>query len=251
MVIKDILTPETITYIEQALCMGKGRKNQGSKIWSAGPLTGNRENKKFKSNKEYIGPCYRTICEKVWKDVESNMTWRKYITAPKSSTPPLILKYEKGDHYKPHTDISKGYDNIALHYTNILFLNDPKEYGGGELMVDIYGSSLPFKLEKNSILTYPTGLKHSVNPITRGKRYSLIWWSDSFISNEEDRVTLRTLEKLLMGVHEYMRDELSLEGNSTASHPLGEIGVHCNTIAERIHSKYPRSRDPQCYLITE
>ena len=162
-----------------------------------------------------------------------------------------LTRYEKGDHYKPHTDISKGYDNIALHYTNILFLNDPKEYGGGELMVDIYGSSLPFKLEKNSILTYPTGLKHSVNPITRGKRYSLIWWSDSFISNEEDRVTLRTLEKLLMGVHEYMRDELSLEGNSTASHPLGEIGVHCNTIAERIHSKYPRSRDPQCYLITE
>ena len=62
-----------------------------------------------------------------------------------------------------------------------LFLNDPDEYEGGELDVEIGGPRqdpryATYKLEKGSVVIFQSNVWHRVRPVTSGKRKSLVVW---------------------------------------------------------------------------
>ena len=88
--------------------------------------------------------------------------------------------YEEGDHYDWHNDcMSEETSNRKISAS--IFLNDPDEYEGGELDIEIrspkhevrYDS---FKLPKASIIVFPSNKFHRVRPITSGVRKSLVVW---------------------------------------------------------------------------
>ena len=243
MEIHNFLKRENLEYILGAC--------EGNKVWSDSPLTGNTENPKFKNNKEYIGPCLEDIVRKVREDLDSNIPWRQYIIAPQASSSPLILKYGVNDHYEEHADIGKGQFDVALHFTNVLFLSDPDDYEGGEHNVDIYGTMKPHKLPLNTLLTYPTGRRHSVNPLTKGTRYVITWWTCSAITDPVDRETLRNLNLILQKVQKYLYEDLKVDFKEGARHPLGRCMVDISRMADTIHAKYPRPRPAECPLLTE
>ena len=243
MEISNILSEETIAYIEGAY--------SGSQVWSDGPLSGNQQNKKFKSNSEYIGPCYEDIRNKLHTDLNNNLQWRTYIVAPKSSSPPFLLRYKKGDLYKAHCDASRGLNGTTSHFTTIISLSDPKDYSGGEFELEIFGSMKKFKLPKNTALVYPTGAKHAVRKVTRGVRLSILLWTESFITDEEDRQTLRQLQEMANNLSEFLMGDLGIPGSDLPNHPLGPTLLNISRLSESIHLKYPRPRDSRCYLMTE
>ena len=62
-----------------------------------------------------------------------------------------------------------------------IFLNDPSEYEGGELDIEVDGPKADsryetFKLPKGSIVVFPSNKWHRVRPITSGVRKSLVAW---------------------------------------------------------------------------
>lgn len=88
-----------------------------------------------------------------------------------------FLTYSENSKMFPHFD---GYGFQGDHKwvnTGILFLNDPSEYEGGELVFNMFNMKL--KCPKGTFVLFEAGptsklYTHSVNTVTKGKRLSLV-----------------------------------------------------------------------------
>ena len=86
------------------------------------------------------------------------------------------LAKEKG-HYNWHVDVHIDRDNLIFDRKISLTvqLSDPNDYEGGAF--EIEGQKLPdWHTEKGTVLIFPSYMKHKVNPVTKGKRRSLVAW---------------------------------------------------------------------------
>ena len=88
------------------------------------------------------------------------------------------LSYDKDDHFVMHTDCMIRYahgGNIRKISCSIL-LND--DYEGGEFHFASKQNNWEVgKIKKNSAVFFPSFMPHSVTPITKGNRQSLIVWA--------------------------------------------------------------------------
>ena len=86
-----------------------------------------------------------------------------------------ILKYEKGGHYKFHSDSSR---NIHRILSCIFFIND--DYEGGDLMFRYPFKEHIVKIKKksNRLVIFPSNFlyEHSVEPVVSGERFSVVSW---------------------------------------------------------------------------
>jgi|TARA_R100000808_G_scaffold1616_1_gene7153 Rps23 Pro-64 3,4-dihydroxylase Tpa1-like proline 4-hydroxylase len=87
-----------------------------------------------------------------------------------------ILKYEKNDHYKYHTDHAPSeHRTLSLIY---LLNNDYK--GGNLLFTDAKTQKEEFMVEvkANRLIIWPSNFMfpHKVSPVTEGTRYSVVAW---------------------------------------------------------------------------
>src|SRR3546814_6102572 len=68
-----------------------------------------------------------------------------------------------------------------------LFLSEPDEYDGGELIVsDSYGEHV-VKLPAGDMLLYPASSLHQVKPVTRGARLASFFWVQSMVRDDGQR----------------------------------------------------------------
>lgn len=94
--------------------------------------------------------------------------------------------YKSKQHYSWHIDNDIFHDDEKspaplrkLSFT--VQLSEPEEYEGGELLIDTgvtdqrINSFEKFK-KKGTIIVFPSFMKHKINPITKGVRYSLVGW---------------------------------------------------------------------------
>lgn len=113
--------------------------------------------------------------------------------------PPLFNRYGVGDHFDAHVDNAVRGDpmtgaRLRVDLAATLFLSDPEEYDGGELIVDdIYGSRR-FKLAAGDLLLYSAGSLHMVTPVERGVRYASFIWLQSMIRHDEARGLIYDLD---------------------------------------------------------
>ena len=88
--------------------------------------------------------------------------------------------YSEGDYFNWHVDqYSKR--GITRKISASIFLNDPDEYEGGELDLEMLTPTdspryHSFKLPKRSIILFQSDLWHRVRPITSGVRKTLVVW---------------------------------------------------------------------------
>jgi predicted 2-oxoglutarate/Fe(II)-dependent dioxygenase YbiX len=86
-----------------------------------------------------------------------------------------LLKYSTGGQYKVHTD---HFTTAPRHLSIIINLND--DYEGGDLVFTDQKEEIIkiFKLGKGSIIFFPSNFMypHSIKPITKGTRYSIVSW---------------------------------------------------------------------------
>ena len=99
-----------------------------------------------------------------------------------------ILKYEVGGHYEVHCDVgdAESHKNISTRKLSFSFILN-EDYEGGDLRFNLRGldSCLDDNLmnppsefeQQGSIVIFPSFLWHKVEPITSGKRYSLVMWT--------------------------------------------------------------------------
>jgi predicted 2-oxoglutarate/Fe(II)-dependent dioxygenase YbiX len=90
--------------------------------------------------------------------------------------PYQFTKYEKGEYYNWHVDsIDDGY--MAKRYCSIVIqLNN--SYTGGELQMQKNEDDdiITFECGKGNLFVFLSNIRHRVNTVTGGTRYSLVSW---------------------------------------------------------------------------
>jgi PKHD-type hydroxylase len=118
---------------------------------------------------------------------------------PVALAPPLMTRYKPGMKYGAHADaafIQLPGATIRSDLSCTIFLNDPKNYDGGELQVGLGDSSLTFKLQPGEAIIYPSDSFHQVLPVTRGERLVAITFIQSRIQDPFRRNTLYELNEV-------------------------------------------------------
>ena len=81
--------------------------------------------------------------------------------------------------YHTHIDMDLSGDDRASErkISFVVQLSDPLDYFGGELRLEHVGTPGPAELRKRgSIIVFPSFVPHSVSPLVRGERWSLVSW---------------------------------------------------------------------------
>ena len=87
-----------------------------------------------------------------------------------------VTEYIKGDFYNWHTDTALDMDvePPVRKLSMTLLLNDPSEFDGGELQ--IAGAKNTKLMKQGHATIFASFLQHTVTPVTRGVRRSLVMW---------------------------------------------------------------------------
>ena len=135
----------------------------------------------------------------------------KSFTLPSLIHGVMFTKSLTGNGYGTHIDnpyMPSGRSDLSF----TLFLNDPKEYQGGELCIQTFNKTEKIKLSAGEMIIYPSTQLHSVAKVKKGERYVCVGWIQSYVQNNEDRNFLFGLDagaKGLLAKHG-RSDELDL-----------------------------------------
>ena len=121
---------------------------------------------------------------------------------PVRTTPPLFNRYAAGETYGLHVDgavrrVPGAPPWLRTDVSSTLFLSDPEDYDGGELVVvDTYGEH-EVKLPAGDLILYPSTSLHRVEPVTRGERVASFFWSQSMVRDDAQRAMLFELDQTI------------------------------------------------------
>jgi PKHD-type hydroxylase len=113
--------------------------------------------------------------------------------------PPLFNRYQGGHSFGNHVDNAIRQSpvtgiRIRTDLSATLFLADPDDYDGGELVVeDTYGVHA-VKLPAGDMILYPSTSLHRVTPVTRGARVASFFWIQSMVRDDGRRSLLFDLD---------------------------------------------------------
>ena len=119
---------------------------------------------------------------------------------PHTIFPPLFNRYEGGGQFGLHVDNAirqsrtSGAIRIRSDLSATLFLSEPEDYDGGELIIEEMYGSQAIKLPAGDLVLYPSKSLHRVTPVTRGARVSSFMWMQSLVRDDADRETLFRLD---------------------------------------------------------
>jgi PKHD-type hydroxylase len=117
--------------------------------------------------------------------------------------PPLFNRYDAGMAFDTHVDNAIRFSGPVRYRTDLsatLFLSDPGDYDGGELIVeDAYGEHA-VKLPAGAMVLYPATSLHRVAPITRGSRWASFFWIQSMVRSDEHRSLLFDLDTAIQAL---------------------------------------------------
>ena len=119
-------------------------------------------------------------------------------TLPVKILPPRFNRYAGGDTYGAHVDgavmaLADG-SQLRSDIACTLFLAEPGEYDGGELVVDDTYGEHEVKLPAGDAIVYPASSLHRVEPVTRGARVAAFFWIQSLVRDEAQRRILLQLD---------------------------------------------------------
>lgn len=112
---------------------------------------------------------------------------------PSKIKPPLFSRYLPGMSYGAHMDNAlMGDMRVDLSLT--LFLTDPSDYDGGELIINFSTGERAIKLPAGSAVLYATTAPHRVAEVTRGQRLAVVTWMRSLVRDPAAREILLDLK---------------------------------------------------------
>lgn len=144
---------------------------------------------------------------------------------PLRTIPPLFNSYAGGEHYGAHVDgamrrIPASGAWVRTDVSSTLFLSDPDDYDGGELIVtDVYGEH-EVKLPAGDLILYPSTSIHRVEPVTRGARVCSFFWTQSMVRDDMRRSMLFELDQNIQSLRARLGDCPELVGLTGHYHNL-------------------------------
>jgi PKHD-type hydroxylase len=116
---------------------------------------------------------------------------------PLKAATPFYAKYGPGQTYGDHVDdpIMGAPQRYRTDISMTVFLNEPDDYEGGELVIHTAFGQQRTKLPAGDAIMYPSGSLHHVAEVTQGERRVAVTWIQSMIRSPEQRELLYNLHQ--------------------------------------------------------
>jgi len=206
--------------------VAKCRETLAAQSWVDGKVTAGEQSAQAKRNLQVPedASAARDLGEMILGALGRNST---FVSAalPLRVFPPLFNRYDEGMAFDTHVDNSIRFAGSVRFRTDVsatLFLTDPGDYDGGELIVeDAYGEHA-VKLPAGDMILYPASSLHRVSPITRGSRWASFFWAQSMVKSDEQRTLLWNLDNAIQA--------LTLKVGQTAPEVVSLAGSYHNLL---------------------
>jgi len=194
--------------------------------WVDGRVTAGHQSVRVKQNEQLPedGAQARELGDRVVRALERNPL---FITAalPLRVFPPLFNRYSLGMQFGTHVDnsirqIPGTPHRIRTDVSATLFLSEPDEYDGGELIVeDVYGPH-SVKLPAGHMVLYPASSLHRVTEVTRGARVAAFFWVQSMVRDDGQRSLLFDLDLAIQQVRRELSEHAAVVSLTNCYHNL-------------------------------
>jgi PKHD-type hydroxylase len=197
--IPDVLNSEELTYCRQTLDKAE---------WVDGRVTAGHQSARTKNNRQVPEdhPAARELGDLVLRALERSSLFMS-AALPLKVFPPLFNRYEGGEQFGNHVDnairqVTGTPHRVRTDLSATLFLAQPDEYDGGELVVeDTYGVH-QVKLPAGQLILYPASSLHNVTPVTKGTRLASFFWIQSMVRDDGERTLLFDLDTAIQRLNE-------------------------------------------------
>jgi PKHD-type hydroxylase len=189
--IPSVLAPEQVSHARRLLEKAE---------WIDGRVTAGHQSARAKNNMQVREntPTAIELADMVLRALERNAL---FISAalPSRVFPPLFNRYQNGEAFGTHVDnavrqIPGTAQRLRTDLSATLFLSQPEDYDGGELVVeDIFGVH-KVKLPAGHLILYPANSLHHVQAVTRGVRIASFFWIQSMVRDDAERTLLFDLD---------------------------------------------------------
>ena len=179
-------------------------------VWEDGRSTAGAQSALVKRNEQL--PPDSEVARKLGHRIVSALTANpRFLSAavPLHIFPPLFNRYAAADghHFGIHVDNAVRGDRltglrIRTDLSVTLFLSEPEEYDGGELVIEDFYGSHQVKLPAGDLVLYPASSLHMVTPVTRGARVASFFWLQSMIRDVHARSLIFDLDTAIQAVVE-------------------------------------------------
>jgi PKHD-type hydroxylase len=189
--IPDVLSPEQVAHARRLL-------NEAT--WIDGRVTAGAPAARAKDDVQLAedDPIAGQLGDQILAALQRNPL---FISAalPLKVFPPLFNRYRGGESFRTHVDHAIRLapvtgQPVRTDLSATLFLAEPEEYDGGELMIeDTYGVHMA-KLPAGHMVLYPSTSLHSVKPVRAGARVASFFWIQSMVRDDGKRSLLFDLD---------------------------------------------------------
>ena len=112
----------------------------------------------------------------------------------------LYSRYDPGMQYGDHLDnaymLRETSQPVRSDVSVTVFLNEPDEYEGGELVVQTSVGEYSEKLPAGSAILYPSTTVHRVEPVVRGRRFAAVTWVQSYVRDLAIREMMHDIDRV-------------------------------------------------------
>ena len=196
--------PELLTADELARC----RQLLEQSEWVDGRVTAGHQSAQAKDNMQLPEdhPAAREMGELILDALQRSQLFMA-AALPLKVFPPLFNRYEGGQSFGTHVDnairqVPGTPHRVRTDLAATLFLSQPAEYDGGELLVDDTYGVHEVKLPAGGLILYPASSLHHVRPVTRGTRLASFFWIQSMVRDDGRRTLLFDLDMTIQELNE-------------------------------------------------
>lgn len=193
--VRQVLTPDEVRQAREIL---------SDAPWGDGRITAGSQSAQAKNNEQLPEACEatRAVQQLLLRGLERHPLFFS-AALPKQISPPLFNRYGgSANSFGNHVDsavryLGNGAGRVRTDISCTLFLSNPAEYDGGELMVEDTFGEQRVKLPAGDLVLYPGTSVHRVEPVTRGHRVASYFWIQSMVRSDEQRRLLFDMDNHL------------------------------------------------------
>ena len=192
-----------------AAALAQARRLLADAPWSDGAVTAGAQALTVKNNEQLpVGSAVAQALQGLILSALDRHPLFFSATLPKRVFPPMFNRYGgRTNTYGAHVDNAVRYvpargglppERVRTDISCTLFLADPADYDGGELVIDDTYGEQRVKLAAGDMVVYPGTSVHRVEPVTRGHRVASFFWVESMVRSDEQRRLLHDMDRHLM-----------------------------------------------------
>ena len=206
--IPKLLSPEDVAHCRDALVRAEW---VDGKVTAGAQSAGEKRNLQIPENSSTARALGDLVLSRLGKNelfTSASLAMRVF--------PPLFNRYDGGMDFGTHIDnairfvaasVGSGAPiRVRTDMSATVFLTDPADYEGGELVIlDTFGEHR-VKLPAGDMILYSATSRHHVTPVTRGSRWSSFFWIQSMVRDESARTVLFDLDTAIQALRKKVGD---------------------------------------------